>query len=391
LILLYEKENIMKLKFGMVGGGNGAFIGDVHRHGAIMDNLAVLTAGCFSRNSEKSIETAKEWGIADLNRVYMNYEDMAVNESKREDGIDFVSIATPNDTHYPIAKCFLEHGINVMCDKPLALTSAEGEELAKLAKEKDLLFGVTYTYTGYSMIRQARDMIDAGEIGNILTVTGEYPQEWLIVQMVSDRSDQATWRMDPKRSGPSGCCADIGTHVECLISKMTGLEMESVLARFESLPKEHNLPLDNNVQIMVKFKGGISGLIWASQIAIGHETELNIRVFGDKGSIEWSHTRPDILKVTKINQPPQIYTPTRDYDTQACRNLSRLPSGHPEGFYEAFGNLYRGFCKHLIQKKTGEDPGTYRYPTVEDGVHGIKFVDACIESNAKGNVWVDIK
>ena len=300
----------MKLKFGMVGGGNGAFIGNVHRHGAVMDDLAVLCAGCFTRNEEKNLMTAREWGILDENRVYANYREMAKAEGEREDGIDFVSIATPNDTHYEIARCFMEQGIHIMCDKPLALNAAQGEELEAMAREKGLLFGVTYTYTGYAMIRQARDLIDAGEIGNILTVVGEYPQEWLLVQMVSDRSDQATWRMDPARSGPSGCCADIGTHVECLISKMTGLEPDSVLARFERLPKDQELPLENNVQILVNFKGGVSGMIWTSQVAIGHETDLCIRIFGDRGSIEWQHRNPAELRVTKINGPLQIYTST---------------------------------------------------------------------------------
>ncbi|MGI6006421.1 MAG: Gfo/Idh/MocA family protein [Ruminococcus sp.] len=380
----------MKLKFGMIGGGNGAFIGNVHRHGAVMDDLAQLVSGCFSRNMEKNRETAEEWGISDLDRVYASYQEMAEKESAREDGIDFVSIATPNDTHYPIAKCFLEHGIHVMCDKPLALHAEEGEKLAALARGKNLLFGMTYTYTGYAMVKQARQMIEAGEIGNILTVMAEYPQEWLLVQMVSDRSDQATWRMDPKRSGPSGCCADIGTHVECLIKKMTGLSVKKVLANFEKLPKDQELPLENNVQILVKFDGGISGMIWTSQVAIGHETDLLIRIFGDKGAIEWQHKEPAVLRVTRINEPPRIYTPTRDYDTQECRGLSRLPSGHPEGFFEAFGNIYRGFCTALLKKKYGVDCGEYDYPTVEDGVHGLRFIDACIESNAKGNIWVDV-
>ena len=380
----------MKLKFGMVGGGNGAFIGNVHRRAAVMDDLAVLVSGCFTRNARKNLETAREWGVQDESRVYTDYRQMAENEGIREDGIDFVSITTPNDTHYEIAKCFIAQGIHVMCDKPLSLTAAEGEELARLVKEKNLLFGMTYTYTGYAMIRQARALIDAGEIGNILTVVGEYPQEWLLVQMVSERSDQATWRMDPARSGPSGCCADIGTHVECLVSKMTGLEVESVLARFERLPRENNLPLDNNVQILLNYKGGVSGMVWASQVAVGHETDLMVRIFGDKGSIEWEHKNPAVLKVTKINEPPQIYTATRDYVSDECRGMSRLPSGHPEGFCEAFANIYRGFCMHLTALKEGNASGAYWYPTVEDGVRGIQFVEACINSNTEGNVWMKL-
>ena len=379
-----------KLKFGMIGGGNGAFIGNVHRHGAIMDDLAELTAGCFTRNMDKNRETAEAWGVRDLDRVYTNYEEMAEKEAAREDGIDFVSICTPNDTHYPIAKCFLEHGINVMCDKPLALRTEEGIELKKIAEEKDLLFGVTYTYTGYVMVEQARRMIAAGEIGNILTIVAEYPQEWLLVQMVSDRSDQATWRMDPARSGPSGCLADIGTHVEALIGRMTGLELKRVLAKFERLPKDHDLPLENNAQVLMEYEGGISGMIWTSQVAIGNETELRIRIFGDKGSIEWQHKDSQRLIVTKINQPPMIYTPTRDYDMDSTRSMSRLPSGHPEGFFESFGNLYRGYCCALLKKKYGEDHGDFLYPTIDVGIEGLKFIDACIESNAKGNVWVDL-
>ena len=378
----------MRLKFGMVGGAGG-FIGDVHRHAAHMDDLALLTAGCFSRNMDKNRAFAEKWNITDPSRVYPDYQTMAEAEAAREDGIDFVSITTPNDTHYPIAKCFLEHGVHIMCDKPLALNAEQGRELAKLAKEKDLLFGVTYTYTGYAMIRQAREMIDAGEIGRITCIQGEYPQEWLAVSLVSGSSEQATWRQDPARSGASGCCADIGTHVECLISKMTGLHPTRVIARFDSIPAD--IPLETNAQMMVEFDGGIPGMIWTSQVAMGHETEVGVRVFGEKGSVEWNHLRPWELRVTRINQPPQVYTTNRDYLYPAAKELCRLPSGHMEGFYEAFGNLYRGFCMNLIAKKTGGDPGPFRYPTVEDGVRGIEFVDACLKSNANNNIWVPIE
>ena len=377
----------MKLKFGMVGGGGG-FIGDVHRHAAQMDDLAILVAGCFSCDMDKSRAFAEKWNVTDLSRIYPDYQTMAAAEAARTDGIDFVTIATPNDTHYPIAKCFLEHGIHIMCDKPLALDTAQGRELAQLAKEKDLLFGVTYTYTGYAMIRQAREMIDAGEIGRITCIQGEYPQEWLAVSLVSGSSEQATWRQDPSRSGASGCCADIGTHVECLIAQMTGLHPKRVIARFDSIPSD--IPLETNAQMMVEFDGGVPGMIWTSQIATGHETELNVRIFGEKGSIEWSHLRPWALRVTRVNQPPQTYTNNRDYLYPAAKALCRLPSGHIEGFYEAFGNLYRGFCTNLIAKKTGGDPGTFRYPTVEDGVRGIAFVEACLQSNANHNVWVNV-
>ncbi|MCD8356564.1 MAG: Gfo/Idh/MocA family oxidoreductase [Clostridia bacterium] len=377
-----------KLKFGLIGGGNGAFIGHVHRRGATMDDLAVLVAGCFSRNREKSLDTAEKWDVTDINRVYADYQEMAEAESKREDGIDFVSIATPNDTHYPIAKCFLEHGIHIMCDKPLALTAAQGYELEALAKEKDLLFGVSYTFAGYAMIRQAREMIDHGEIGRVLTIQGEFPQEWLIVSLVSDHSEQATWRHDPKRSGESGCCADIGTHVEYLISKMTGLHPKRVIARFDHIPAE--VPLETNAMMMIEFDGNVPGMIWTSQLAMGHETEPVVRIFGEKGSIEWSHLKPWELRVTRINQPPQVYTTNRDYLYPAAKELCRLPSGHIEGFYEAFGNIYHGFIMNLLAKKYSIDAGTFSYPTVADGIRGIEFVDACLESNKKGNIWVNV-
>ncbi len=376
----------MKLRFGLIGGAGG-FIGDVHRRAATMDDLAVLTAGCFSRDPEKSRAFAEKVGLTDPDRLYANYEEMAACEASRADGIDFVSITTPNDTHYPIAKCFLAHGIHVMCDKPLALTAEQGRELAALAEEKGLQFGVTYTYTGYAMVRQAREMIDAGEIGKIVTIQGEFPQEWLAVSLVAP-SEQATWRQDPARSGASGCCADIGTHVECLISAMTGLHPRRVIARFDRIPE--NFALETNAQMMVEYEGNIPGMIWTSQVAMGYETEPKIRIFGETGAIEWTHLRPWELRVTRINQPPQVYTTNRDYLYPAAKALCRLPSGHIEGFYEAFGNLYRSYCMHLLAKKTGADASMFRYPTVRDGVRGIEFVEACLRSNANGNCWVTL-
>lgn len=376
-----------KLRFGMIGGAGG-FIGDVHRKGAQMDDLALLAAGCFSREPSKNLQTAVRWNVTDHSRVYDSYQQMAEQEARRPDPIDFVIIATPNDTHYPIARLFLEHGIPVMCDKPLALTVEQGLELEALARQRQLLFGVTYTYTGYAMVRQAQAMIAAGEIGAITAIQGEYPQEWLAVSLVSNHSDQATWRHDPARSGPSGCCADIGTHVECLIRKITGLEPRWVIARFDKVPAM--VPLETNVQVMIDYEGGVPGLIWTSQIALGHETELTVRIFGEKGSIEWSHLRPWELRVTRINQPPQTYTASRDYLYPEARALCRLPTGHIEGFYEAFGNLYRGFCSHLATAKFGGDPSPFSYPTIQDGIQGLKFVEACLKSNAANNVWIEV-
>ena len=374
----------MKLKFGMVGGGNGAFIGNVHRRGATMDNLARLVAGCFTRNMEKNLETAAAWDVDDTSRVYRDYREMAEKEAARADKIDFVTIVTPTDTHYEIAKCFLEHGIPVVCDKPVCMTTAEGEELKRLADEKDLPFGVTYTYASYAAVRQAREMIDAGAIGEIINIIAEYPQDWLIVSTVAEKSDQAVWRLDPKRAGATACCSDIGTHLEALIARMTGLKLERVLARFTHYKGS---PLDHDIQVLLDYEGGVPGMLWASQIATGNDCGVRIRVFGDKGSLEWRHTSPMELLYTPLNEPTRTLVANKEYSSPACRELCRLPAGHPEGFYEAFGNIYHSYCAHLLARKTGGDAGTLRHPTIDDGLAGLRFVDACVQSAAQGGVW----
>ena len=314
----------MKLSFGMVGGGNGAFIGNVHRRGACADELAVLKAGCFTRNPEKNRETAAAWNVSDLSRVYGSYQEMAEAESSREDGIDFVSIVTPTDTHYEIAKCFLNHGIHVVCDKPICINTAQGLELQKIAEEKGLAFGVTYTYASYAVIRQAREMIDRGEIGEIINIIAEYPQDWLIVSTVAKKSDQALWRLDPVRAGGSACCADIGTHLEALIFQMTGLKLESVLARFTPYK---NSPLEHDIQVLMNYEGNVPGMMWASQIATGSDCGVRIRVYGDKGSLEWRHTRPMELLYAPLNEPVRILTANKEYCYDACTQQCRLPAG----------------------------------------------------------------
>lgn len=378
----------MELRFGMVGGGNGAFIGDVHRHGALMDDMAVIKAGCFSRHQDKNLEAGHKWHIYEDDRIYPDYKTMAESESAREDGIHFVIIATPNISHYEIAKCFLEHGIHVMCDKPLTQTLEQGLELKKIAEERDLLFGLTYTYTGYALIRQMREMIEAGEIGDILHVVTEYPQDWLIASLVQENSDQAVWRMDPKIVGKSLCAGDIGTHLEQLIEQGTGLKIKRVLARFDKYPRD--LPLETNINVLLDFGDSITGNMWASQIAIGYECGVKIRVFGTKGALEWCHDNMTKLKVTKNNEPVQYYSANRDYCCPESRRLSRIPAGHPEGFYEAFGNIYHSYCEHLLAKLEGRTPESYTYPTIDDGITGLKFVNACVESDTNGNVWVDL-
>ena len=376
-----------KLQFGMVGGGNGAFIGNVHRRGAIMDNLARLTAGCFSRSMEKNLETAEAWDVDDLSRVYADFREMAEKESQRPDRIDFVSIVTPTDTHYEIAKCFLEHGIHVVCDKPVCLRIDEAEELKRIAEEKGLEFGVTYTYASYAVIRQAREMIEAGAIGDILNIIAEYPQDWVIVSTVAQKSDQAMWRLDPKRAGSTACCSDIGTHVEALIARMTGLRLERVLARFTHYKGS---PLDHDIQVLLEYENQIPGMLWASQIASGNDCGVRIRVYGDKGSLEWRHTSPMELLYAPLNEPVRTIVANREYNSPACLELCRLPAGHPEGFYEAFGNIYHSYCAHLIARRDGTPAGTLRHPTIEDGLAGMRFVDACLKSHENGSIWVDL-
>ena len=376
-----------KLRFGMVGGGNGAFIGNVHRRGATMDEMAVLCAGCFTRNPEKNRAAAWAWDVTDPTRVYADFREMAEKESQREDGIDFVIIVTPTDTHYDIVKCFLEHNIHVVCDKPLCYTLEEGEELKKLADSRGLLVGLTYTYASYAIIRQAREMIEAGAIGPVINIIAEYPQDWVMLSALDSTGINGQWRMNPARAGGSACCSDIGTHLEALIHTMTGLKLERVLAR---LNHYKGSPLDHDVQILLEYENHIPGMLWASQIAAGYDCAVKIRVLGEQGSIEWNHTNPMEIRYARLNQPVQTLTANRIYSYDACTELCRLPAGHPEGFYEAFANVYKSFCKTLIAKMEGADAGDYRYPTLDDGLAGIRFVQACLESDHNGNTWVSL-
>lgn len=378
----------MYLRYGMIGGGNGAFIGDVHRRGAFLGGLAKLTAGCFTRNPEANVKTAGEWNVEDKSRIYTSYKEMAEEEAKREDKIDFVAITTPNDTHYDIARTFMEQGIHIMCDKPLTITEEEALELECIAKDQNLCFGVTYSYAGYAMVRQAREMIEQGEIGDIVHVTTEYPQDWLLLGLRSEETRSKMWRLDPERSSGSLCTVDIGTHLEHLIVAATGMEVESVLARFDYSPED--IPLETNSTVMLKFANGVSGTLWSSIVAIGHDADVRIRIYGTKGSLEWYHGSAGLLKYSKLGEPVQIYSMNRDYNHEASLEMSHLPSGHPEGYYESFGNIYRAFCQDIIARRNGKDKKTFRYPDVHDGIQGVRFVNACVKSNRLGNVWVDL-
>lgn len=376
------------LKFGMVGGGQGAFIGDVHRKGATLDALATLTAGCFSRNYENTLATGATWNLAP-DRLYRTYEEMAEKESAREDGIDFVIIVTPNNTHFPAAKAFLEKGIHVVCDKPLALTSKQGEELKALAESKGLLFCVTYAYVGYPMVHQMREMIQNGDIGAVRVVTGRYIQGWLASEIESDGQKQASWRCDPALSGIANATGDIGTHLENLISFATGLKIQSLCANLR--PVGEHRTLDNEAEILVRYEGGATGMMWASQVAIGHDNDLRIMVCGEKGTIEWEQEAPNYLRVDMAGEPTRILSRGNGYFYPSVNAMNRIPAGHVEGHFTAFGNIYKAFCLALSDKLAGKEASDHMFPGVDAGIEGNRFVEKCVESTKNGVVWVDFK
>jgi predicted dehydrogenase len=376
------------LTYGMIGGGQGAFIGDVHRKAIALDGGACLRAGCFSRARENTLATGRSLGLPE-ERLYGSFEEMADSEANRRDGIDFVVIVTPNANHHPAAKAFLTRGIHVVCDKPLTLEVDEAEELARLAKQKDLLFCVTYTYTGYPAVKHAREMIARGDIGAVRFVNAEYPQEWLSTPIEKDGHKQAAWRADPGQTGKSNCVGDIGTHVENMIRTLTGLEIARLCARLDTFVDGR--VLDDNASIMVDYRGGAKGLYWSSQIAVGCDNALRVRVFGDKGSIAWAQETPNYLTVARLGQPTAVLSRGRDAFYPRAQSYSRIPSGHPEGYFEAFANLYKTFTAALTKKKAGADltAADLDFPGIEDGISGVRFIGRCVESSRRGAVWVD--
>ena len=378
-----------KLRFGMVGGGPGAFIGDVHRKAAMFDGKAELVAGVFSRKYENTIATGKSLGL-DESRLYRDFEEMARQEAAREDGIDFVSIVTPNYAHYAVAKGFLENGIHVVCDKPFTFKVEEAEELARMAREKGLLIAVTYTYTGYPMVKHAREMIRRGDIGEIRVISAEYLQGWLATPLEATGQKQASWRTDPTQSGVSNCVGDIGSHIENLVSYVTGLKIKSLCANLDIFGE--NRTLDDNAEILVRYEGGATGVYHCSQVAIGHDNDLRVRIFGTKGSIEWAQESPNYLKVAYLGQPVQVLSRGEGYLYPQAARLSRIPSGHPEGYYEAFANIYSTFASALLKIKAGETPAAedLDFPSAEAGVAGVRFINKCVESSKKGSVWVEV-
>jgi len=377
-----------RLKYGMVGGGQGAFIGDVHRKAIAMDGKAVLVAGCFSQSYANTLELGEFLGL-DKERLYGSYGEMIPAEAERKDRPDFLTIVTPNDTHFPIAKLALENGFHVVCDKPLTTTGRDAEALARLAARKDLMFCVAYAYSAFPMIKHMREMIARGELGRIRFVSAEYPQDWLATPLERTGQKQAAWRTDPARAGASNCVGDIGSHIEHMVAHLTGLEIESLCARLDRIGEGR--VLDDNASIMINYKGGAKGLYWSSQIAVGHDNGFRVRIYGEKASLEWAEEDPNHARASTIDKPTEILSRGRDKMYSRAQSLSRLPSGHPEGYFECFANLYSTFLTAL-GKKLGGEPLTVDdldFPGLEDGVRGVRFIEKCVESSAKGAVWVE--
>ena len=365
----------MTIPYGIVGGGRGSFIADVHIRAIAACGRAEMAAGCFSRSPEKSADAAAHYGVSP-ERTYATYTEMAQAEGARADGIRFVVIASPNNTHYACAKAFLENGIAVSCDKPVALCAEEAAELQALAREKNLPFCVTYTFAGPPALRHIRTLIADGALGTIRMVAGENVQDWL----VADAGDIAPWRMNPDIAGKSNCLADIGSHVEFAARFTTGLEPERVCCMLD----RYDYPLDANASILVQYKGGARGIYWATQVAYGNDNGMRLRIYGDNGSVEWANESPETFRLTLAGQPTMQIVKGKHYDNPMFSRKSRLPSGHAEGWYYAFADIYAGFLAAL-----DGDTAAY-YPSIDDGAAGMRFIDACYESDQSGNCWVAV-
>jgi predicted dehydrogenase len=372
-----------KLRAGIVGGGQGSFIGAVHRIACELDGQAEVVAGAMSADPERAAASAQAWFLP---RSYASFEEMARAEASLPDGIDFVMVTTPNHLHYPAARAFLEHGIHVVCDKPMTFTLAEAEALVQLVEQKQLVFALTHTYTGYPAVHQARHLVQHGELGTIRKVLVEYIQDWLMEPQERSGNKQAEWRTDPARSGIAGCVGDIGTHGENLLSYITGLKIAAVCADLTTFVEGRLL--DDDANILLRLENGGKGVLTCSQIAAGEENALSIRIYGSKAGLEWHQMEPNTLIYKQPGQPRQILRTGQPYMSDESKTLTRLPAGHPEGYLEAFANLYQLAIADIRRVESG-DPPLGGYPTVSDGLRGMRFINRVIESSQKGAVWVD--
>ncbi len=378
-----------KIRLGMVGGGQGAFIGEVHRMAARLDDRYQLVAGALSSNPDRARESASELGL-DPDRSYDDFNAMAAAESAREDGIEAVAIVTPNHLHYAPARAFMEAGIHVICDKPLTSSAGDARMLREAARQSDVLFAVTYNYSGYPMVRQAREMIAARELGTIRLVQVEYPQDWLSTDLETSGQKQASWRTDPDKAGAGGSLGDIGTHAFHLAEFITGLEVDSILADLNAFGSGRRL--DDNAQVLMRFAGGARGALWASQVAVGHENGLRIRIYGDKAGLEWFQEQPNQLRLSPLGDSPRLLTRGSAIVGQSATRATRIPGGHPEGFLEAFANLYRDFADLIDAHRGGDDAALAAslVPDLAAGVRGVEFVEAAVASANNGSTWVEL-
>lgn len=372
-----------RIRLGMVGGGNDAFIGGVHRIASRIDDRFELVAGALSSTPEKAQASGEALGLP---RIYDDFKQMAIREARLKSGIEAVSIVTPNHVHFAAAREFLKRGIHVICDKPLTSTLADAKKLVKAAEASDALFILTHNYTGYPMVRQARAMIADGDIGKLRVVQVEYPQDWLSVEQ---DFKQAEWRTDPERSGAGGSTGDIGTHAFNLACFITGLEVESLAADIQAFVPGRQV--DDNAHVMLRFAGGARGMLWSSQVAPGNENALRIRVYGEKGGLEWAQEDPNYLWYTPFGEPKRLITRNGAGAGDAATRISRIPPGHPEGYLEGFANIYSEAAEAIIASRTGDAaPDGVMYPTVHDGLKGVQFVSACVKSSARNAAWVDL-
>ncbi|MBM6582175.1 Gfo/Idh/MocA family oxidoreductase [Microvirga sp. BT689] len=378
-----------RLRLGMVGGGRGAFIGAVHRIAARIDDRWELVAGALSSDPERAKASGEDL-LLKPDRIYGDFNEMARRERRLRDGIDAVAIVTPNHAHAAAARAFLKAGIHVICDKPLTTTRREADQLAKLARESGLIFAVTHNYTGYPLVRQARAMVQSGELGAIRVVQVEYAQDWLATRMEETGSKQAEWRTDPARSGPAGAVGDIGTHAFNLAEFIVGDEVASLSAELHTFVEGRRL--DDNAHMMLRFASGAKGMLWCSQVAAGLENGLRIRVYGEKAGLEWHQENPNYLTFSPLGEPPRIIRRNGYGADEASRAASRIPGGHPEGYLEGFAQLYTDVAEQITARieKREPNPFSLQVPTVDDGVRGVRFIEASVRSSQRKAAWVEL-
>jgi predicted dehydrogenase len=379
-----KDSSARRLRAGIVGGGRGAFIGAVHRIAAELDGQALVVAGAMSADARTARSSAAAWY---LERSYDAYTAMAREEAARADGIDFVIIATPNNMHYPVARAFLEAGIHVVCDKPLAFTVEESEQLVALVETGKPLFALTHNYTGYPAVRQARALVHEGALGDLRKVLVEYNQDWLMTPLELSGNKQAQWRTDPARAGVSCCVGDIGSHAENLLEFISGQQITSLCADLSSFVAGRRL--DDDANILVRLSGGAKGTLVCSQVACGEENALSIRLYGSKGGLEWRQQEPNTLIFKPPGAPWQYLRTGKNFPDAAASAATRTPAGHPEGYLEAFAVIYRDFIAD-VRRVQRDEPAQRNYPSVRDGLRGLRFIAQSVASSQRGAVWLEL-